>query len=112
MSDHKGARLMPDALPSAKMKIGDRGSVSNWLRAALTEKGIAPCMPCSKSRKVKIPHDKTLYRQRHKIETMFDRLKNWQRIATRLTIDAPRPSSQPSALQPSAPSISIHEAGA
>ena len=83
MSDHKGARLMLDALPPAKALLGDRGYDSNWFRAALTQKGIAPCIPSSKSRKIAIPHDKTLYRKRHKIENMFGRLKDWRRIATR-----------------------------
>ena len=83
ISDHKGARLMLDALPPAKALLGDRGYDSNWFRAALTQKGIAPCIPSSKSRKIAIPHDKTLYRKRHKIENMFGRLKDWRRIATR-----------------------------
>jgi transposase len=32
---------------------------------------------------VPIPHDATLYRQRHRIEIMFGRLKDWRRIAMR-----------------------------
>jgi transposase len=96
MSDHKGARLMPGALPAAKALLGDRGHDSNWFRAALTEKGIDPCIPSSKSGKVEIPHDKTLYRQRHKIEHMSGRLKDWRRIATRYDRCA-MPSSRPSA---------------
>jgi transposase len=83
MSDHKGARLMLGALPAANALPGDRGYDSNWFRAALAEKGIEASIPSSRSRKVEIPHDKTLYRQRHKIENMFGRLKDWRRIATR-----------------------------
>lgn len=83
MSDHKGARLMLPALPAAKSLLGDRGYDSNWFREALAGKGIEACIPSSKSRKTEIPHDKTLYRQRHKIENMFGRLKDWRRIATR-----------------------------
>jgi transposase len=30
-----------------------------------------------------IPHDTALYRQRHKIENMFGKLKDWRRIHTR-----------------------------
>jgi len=30
-----------------------------------------------------LEYDKTLYRQRHKIENMFAKLKDWRRIATR-----------------------------
>ena len=30
-----------------------------------------------------IPHDPALYRQRHRIENMFGKLKDWRRIHTR-----------------------------
>ena len=30
-----------------------------------------------------IPYDKTLYKQRHKVENMFGKLKDWRRIAMR-----------------------------
>lgn len=30
-----------------------------------------------------IPHNTALYRQRHKIEIMFGKLKDWRRIHTR-----------------------------
>jgi len=42
-----------------------------------------PCIPSTKSRKQALDYDKTLYRQRHKIENMFAKLKDWRRIATR-----------------------------
>lgn len=39
---------------------------------------------CSKTnRKIPIPYDRTLYRQRHRIENMFGRLKDRRRIHTR-----------------------------
>lgn len=83
MSDYKGAALMLDALPRAKAMLGDRGYDADWFRAALTERGIAPCIPSKANRKVPITHDHPLYRQRHKIENMFGRLKDWRRIHTR-----------------------------
>ena len=83
MSDHKGARLVLDALPPAATLIADRGYDSRWFRQALTVRGIEPCIPSSKSRKVPFAYDKTLYRQRHRIENLFARLKDWRRIATR-----------------------------
>ena len=83
MSDHKGARLILDALPPAKALLADRGYDSNWFRAALVKGGCKPCIPSTKSRKVRLPYDKTLYKQRHKIENMFAKLKDWRRIATR-----------------------------
>jgi transposase len=70
-------------LPPACELIADRGYDSGRFRAALAERGITACIPSSRSRKVPIPHDATLYRQRHRIETMLGRLKDWRRIATR-----------------------------
>jgi transposase len=83
MSDHKGAGLLLPALPAARHLIGDRGYDSNRFRQALLDRDINPCIPSSRSRKVPIPHDKGLYRQRHRIENMFGRLKDWRRIAMR-----------------------------
>lgn len=56
---------------------------ANTKELCFNSKGIDPCLPSSKSRKVEIPHEKTLYRQRHKIEHMSGRLKDWRCIATR-----------------------------
>ncbi len=83
MSDYKGAALMVEVLPKAKVMLGDRGYDADWFRDALVRRGIAACIPSKANRKVRIPHDRILYRQRHKIENMFGRLKDWRRIATR-----------------------------
>ncbi len=83
MSDFKGAALMVDALPKAKAMLGDKGDDADWFRNALTARGITPCIPSKNNRKVPIPYDRVLYRQRHKIENMFGRLKDWRRIHTR-----------------------------
>ena len=76
MSDFKGPALMFDALPSAKALLGDKGYDANWFRAALASRDIEACIPSKANRKVPIPHDTVLYRQRHKIEIMFGRLKD------------------------------------
>jgi putative transposase len=83
MSDHRGAALMLNALPPARVLIGDKGYDSNRFRQALTARGIGPCIPSRRGRKQRIPHDRKLYRQRHRIENMFGRLKDWRRIAMR-----------------------------
>ena len=83
MNDHKGARLMLGKLPAAATLIGDRGYDSDWFRQALKAKGIKPCIPSTRSRKVPLDYDKSLYRSRHKIENLFAKLKDWRRIATR-----------------------------
>lgn len=83
MNDHRGAALMIDALPPAKELIGDRGYDSNGFRAALEHLGIKPCIPPRKNRKVQHTYDAALYCQRHHIENMFAKLKDWRRVATR-----------------------------
>ena len=76
MSDHRGAALMLPRMPRAKELLVDKGYDSNRFREALVERGIQPCIPSSKSRKVPLPYDKALYRERHRIENMFGRLKD------------------------------------
>ena len=83
MSDYKGAALMIDAFPKAKALLGDKGYDADWFRQALSERGITPCIPPKANRKIQIDYDKALYRQRHKIENMFGRIKDWRRIHTR-----------------------------
>ena len=83
MSDHKGATLMLPSLPRAKELMGDKGYDSNRFRQALIQRGIAPCIPSSRSRRLPLPYDKALYRQRYRIENMLGRLKDWRRIAMR-----------------------------
>lgn len=90
---------MIDALPKAKALLGDRGYDADWFRAALADRKIVACIPSKANRKMPIPHDTALYRQRHKIEIMFGRLKDCV-ASTLATIAAPTPSCPPSASQP------------
>jgi len=101
MSDYKGAALMLPALPKAKELLADKGYDADWFRAALAKRSVAACIPSKSNRKVAIPYDAVLSRQRHKIENMFGRLKDWRRIHTRYdrcahtcfsAISSPQPS--------------------
>ena len=83
MSDYKGAALMLGLLPRAKTMLGDRGYDADWFRNALMARGITPCIPSKINREIQIPHNRSIYRQRHKIENMFGKLKDWRRIHTR-----------------------------
>lgn len=71
------------SLPPARELLADKGYDAGWFRNALSSKGITPCIPGGHSRKAPVAYDKELYKQRHKIEIMFGRLKDWRRIATR-----------------------------
>jgi transposase len=82
-SDYIGARALLSSIPQAGALLADRGYDADWFRNTLIDMGIAPCIPSRIGRKVTVPHHADLYRQRHKIENMFARLKDWRRIATR-----------------------------
>ena len=58
MSDHRGAAMMLPALPAARELLADRGYDSSHFRAALLERGIVPCIPSTRSRKVEPPYNK------------------------------------------------------
>ena len=69
MSDYKGVRLIVNDLPLAKHLLADRGYDADWFREALEGKGIKPCIPSKKNRKIQITYDKTLYKQPTKSRT-------------------------------------------
>ena len=83
MSDAKGALVLLSALPPAKRLLVDRGYDADWFRETLDKKGIAACIPARRGRKNPPSHDRKLYKQRHRIENFFARLKDWRRVATR-----------------------------
>ena len=82
-SDYVGARALLSSLPAAKSLLADRGYDADWFRDALADRGITACIPSRKGRNIPSAHDPALYRQRHRIENAFSRLKDWRRIATR-----------------------------
>jgi hypothetical protein len=65
---------MIDAFPKAKVLLDDKGWTPTGSEPALGEREIIPCILSKPNRKVPIPGDPTLYRQRYKIENMFGRL--------------------------------------
>ena len=70
-------------MPNAKVLIGDKGYDSDEFRDALKARKIKACIPPRSNRTTPSSYSKKLYRQRHKIENMFAKLKDWRRIATR-----------------------------
>ena len=83
ISDYGGAAYLLPTLPSTRMLLADRCYDAGWIRSFLKNRGCTPCIPSRKNAKSQEYYDKKQYRQRHKIENMFSRLKDWRRIATR-----------------------------
>ena len=63
-------------MPPEKALLADKGYEADWLREALADRKIEACIPSKSNRKIHIPHDRLLYRKRHKIENMFGKLKD------------------------------------
>ncbi|WP_294288266.1 IS5 family transposase [uncultured Sphingomonas sp.] len=83
VSDYTGAAALLDDMPKAQWLLGDSGSDADWFRDALEAKGLQPCMLGRRSRNEPVRYDKRCYRRRSRTEMMFDRLKDWRRVATR-----------------------------
>ena len=67
----------------ARHVIMDRGYDSDSLRDLITAKGMKPCIPPRSNRKTPLAYDTMLYKQRHHVENLFEKLKRCRRVATR-----------------------------
>ena len=83
VSDYIGAAALLDSLPRVEWLLGDRGYDADWFSDALKDKGIQACIPGRKPRTKTVTYDKRRHKRRNRIETMFGRLKDWRRLATR-----------------------------
>jgi len=68
---------------SAKAVLADKAYDSNALRALIADMGAEAVIPSNRCRKIAIPHDPAIYKQRNRIERCFNRLKHCRRFATR-----------------------------
>ncbi len=82
-SDEWGSKALAGSLPAARWMLADRSYDSNLFRNSLKLMGIEACIPSRKVRRVPIPHDREVYRRRHRIENTFARIKDWRRVAMR-----------------------------
>ena len=75
-------RLIRRVKPSKRM-LGDKAYDSAELREDLDERGTKPVIPNRSNRKQPYSFSKRLYKLRWRIESAFNRLKDYRRIATR-----------------------------
>jgi transposase len=67
----------------AKRLLGDKAYDSAELRQWLENRGTKPVIPNTATRNLPFSFNKKTYRQRHRVENAFCRLKDFRRIATR-----------------------------
>ncbi len=63
--------------------VGDKGYDSRELRGTLRAQDCEPCIPARKNVKNPEAYDVELYRTRHVVENVFQRLKIYKRVASR-----------------------------
>lgn len=66
-----------------RMLLADKGYDSDHIRQSLLLHGILPVIPSKANRREPVPHDRAAYKERNLIERMFNKLKQFRRIATR-----------------------------
>ncbi|MBS1042303.1 IS5/IS1182 family transposase [Gluconobacter cerinus] len=69
--------------PNPRAMLADRGYDSDSFRQNLLIHGILPVIPSRKGRSVPQKTDWRRYRERNRIERLFNHLKQMRRIATR-----------------------------
>ena len=63
--------------------LADRGYDADAIREEIEGAGVEAVIPAKVNRRDPAPHDQTKYKLRNLIERLFNKLKNWRRVATR-----------------------------
>jgi transposase len=63
--------------------LADKGYDADAIRKELANANIEAVIPAKSNRCNPVPHDRAKYRWRNQIERLFNKLKNWRRVATR-----------------------------
>src|SRR5512139_2663002 len=80
------SQVVEDVLDTPKQPLavtGDKAYDSQRARQQIKDEGALPVIPSRSNATRKAYCPKRFYRQRHKIENFFCRIKDWRRIATR-----------------------------
>jgi transposase len=63
--------------------LADKGYDTDAIREELAKAEVEAVIPSKNNRREPIAHDRKKYRWRNLVERLFNKLKNWRRIATR-----------------------------
>jgi transposase len=70
-------------LKEIKAFVADKAYDTNKIRWILQHSNIEACIPNKRNRKVKCYFDKTIYKWRHRVENLFQRIKENRRLSMR-----------------------------
>jgi transposase len=80
--------LLKPCMEHGTFALLDCGYDSDAIRACIVQRGGTAVIPQNPTRTGVLPFDKHLYKERHKIENLFQKIKRFRRIATRYEIRA------------------------
>jgi transposase len=63
--------------------LADRGYDADAIREEIARAGVEAVIPARTGRRQPATHDRQKYRLRNLVERLFNKLKNWRRVATR-----------------------------
>jgi transposase len=73
-------RMLADRIEAL---LADRGYDADVIRDEIAKAGVEAVIPAKANRRNPAPHDPRKYRLRNLVERLFNKLKNWRRVATR-----------------------------
>ena len=82
-SDHTQAHALLEDFKAKEAVLADKGYDSDALVQTITETGAECVIPPTKNRKEQREYDTHLYKERNQVERLFNKLKNFRRVATR-----------------------------
>lgn len=77
------AHTLLEDLQAEEAVLADKGYDSDALLQTITNTGAQCVIPPTKNRTVQRKYDLYLYKERNQLERLFNKLKNFRRVATR-----------------------------
>ena len=81
--DGQAAAELLAELPEGAVVLADKAYDADAIRALIEAQGAAPNIPARSTRKERFCFSRRLYKARNRIERLFNKLKQFRRIATR-----------------------------
>ncbi len=76
------AEALIEDLPGEHV-LGDKAYDGDRFRDTIAARGMIAVIPPNRSRSIAIDYDKELYKERHLVECLINKIKHFRRIATR-----------------------------
>tara|TARA_B100001013_G_scaffold326400_1_gene238961 strand:- start:17 stop:346 length:330 start_codon:yes stop_codon:yes gene_type:complete len=81
-SDYTQAEALIDGF-NASALLADKGYDADYIITKAESIGAEAIIPSKSNRLIERPYDKELYKERNLVERLFNKLKNFRRVATR-----------------------------